>query len=108
MKTMLMDLREKNITFTEIQEAFIILSSLDESYDQLVTSLEILPQSELTVLNITSKLLEEEQKRKDNRQLCDSKLTNQRNKPNESEEEVDTAANIHPGKRCFSGGSRNI
>ena len=45
MKTMLMDLRDKNITFTEIQEAFIILSLLDESYDQLVSNLEVLPQA---------------------------------------------------------------
>ena len=46
MKTMLMDLREKNIVFTELQEAFIILSSLDHTYDQFVSNLEVLPQAD--------------------------------------------------------------
>ena len=77
MKGMLMDLREKNVVFIELQEASIILSSLDQTYDQFVSNLEVLPQAELTVLNVTSRLLEEEQKRKDNMQLRDTKPSNQ-------------------------------
>ncbi|KAJ6660909.1 hypothetical protein lerEdw1_017066 [Lerista edwardsae] len=65
MKQMIAALEEKGHQFVEQQKAYIILSSLDASYDNLATSLEALPEKNLTVPYLCARLIEEEKKRQD-------------------------------------------
>ena len=53
----------RNMEFTETHKAYIILSSLPESYDVLVTNLESMPERDLNLQYITGRLLEEARKR---------------------------------------------
>ena len=75
MKNLFNELQQRNMDFTESHKAYIILSSLPESYDVLVTSLESMPDRDLTLQYLTSRLLEEARKRSErseNRRKHDS------------------------------------
>lgn len=64
---MVVELEVKGVFFPELQKAFIVLSSLPERFDNLVTSLESLPQWKLTLNSyLTGSLLEEELKQAGN------------------------------------------
>lgn len=69
MKRTLRELQEHELIFTDLQQVYIILCSLDESYDQFVANLEVIPGAELTIPSLTSLLLDEERRRQDNRVL---------------------------------------
>ncbi|KAG8147107.1 hypothetical protein E2320_022555, partial [Naja naja] len=61
MRTFL-ELEERGMTFTESHKMYMVLSSLDSSWDVLVTSLESMQEQDLTMAYLTGRLLEEEQK----------------------------------------------
>ena len=63
MKNLFNELQQRNMDFTETHKVYIILSSLPESYDNLVTSLETMSERELNLQYITARLLEEARKR---------------------------------------------
>lgn len=60
------ELEEKGVFFPELQKVFIILSSLPECFDNLVPSLELLPQQVLTLAYLMGCFLEDELKQADN------------------------------------------
>lgn len=68
MRQLFTELDERGISSPELHKVSVVLSSLDESYDRLVMTLEALPESQLTLAYLTGRLVEEEQKRADNRQ----------------------------------------
>lgn len=47
MRVMFVELDEKGMHFTKLHKSFMVLSSLDTSYDTLVTSLEALPEAHM-------------------------------------------------------------
>lgn len=59
---MLASLEEKGVHFIELHRVFLILSSLDESYNALVSSLELLPEAHMSMEYLCSRLLEEAEK----------------------------------------------
>ncbi|KAJ7319972.1 hypothetical protein JRQ81_019483 [Phrynocephalus forsythii] len=63
---LLMQLQEAALEFTELHKVFIVLSSLDASFDVLATTMESVPREQLTMAFLTSHLREEELKRADN------------------------------------------
>uniref|UniRef100_A0A2D4H6Y3 DUF4219 domain-containing protein n=1 Tax=Micrurus lemniscatus lemniscatus TaxID=129467 RepID=A0A2D4H6Y3_MICLE len=69
MKKTLQQLQEKELIFSEIHQVYIILSSLDETYDDYVSSLEVLTRDELTLTSVTGRLLEESRRKQDRKQL---------------------------------------
>ncbi|KAG8124753.1 hypothetical protein E2320_020000 [Naja naja] len=62
MRKIFLELEERGITFTEAHKVYVVLSSLDTSWDILVTSLESMQERDLTMVCLTGQLLEEEQK----------------------------------------------
>ncbi|KAG8132953.1 hypothetical protein E2320_010773 [Naja naja] len=56
------DTHEGRMAFTEAHKVYVVLSSLDTSWDILVTSLESMQERDLTMMYLTGRLLEEEQK----------------------------------------------
>ncbi|KAJ7335088.1 hypothetical protein JRQ81_013029 [Phrynocephalus forsythii] len=63
MRELLLQLEQRGMEFTVIHKVYVILSSLSEMYDVLVTSLESMPERDLTLEYLTGRLLEEELKR---------------------------------------------
>ena len=59
MKNLFNELQQRNMGFTETHKSYIILSSLPESYDVLLTSHESMPERELNLQYLTGRLLEE-------------------------------------------------
>lgn len=66
MKNLFLRLQEQNMTFPEVQKAYIVLSSLDQTFDHLVTALECLPEAQLTLAYITGRLQQEQERRLEN------------------------------------------
>ncbi|KAG8139167.1 hypothetical protein E2320_001935 [Naja naja] len=61
MRRTFLELEERGMTFTEAHKVYVVLSSLDSSWDILVTTLESMQKQDLTMVYLTGRLLEEEQ-----------------------------------------------
>uniref|UniRef100_A0A2D4LCJ1 CCHC-type domain-containing protein n=1 Tax=Micrurus spixii TaxID=129469 RepID=A0A2D4LCJ1_9SAUR len=97
MKRTFQELHEKEMIFSELHQVYTILSSLDESYDGYVSSLEVLTKNELTLTDITGRLLEEARRRQDRDQLGE--------KHPQDESLCSTAYTI---RKCFSCGATGL
>ena len=64
-----MELEQRGMDFTENYKVYLILSSLPEDYDVLVTSLESLSERDLTLEYLTGRMLEEEERRYERSQV---------------------------------------
>ncbi|KAG8148087.1 hypothetical protein E2320_000087 [Naja naja] len=62
MRRSFLELEDRGMTFTEAHKVYVVLSSLDSSWDVLVTSLESMQERDLTMAYLIGRLLEEEQK----------------------------------------------
>lgn len=76
MKAVFQELHEKELIFSELHQVYIILSSLDESYDEFVSSLEVLTRQDLTLTDVTSRLLEESRRRVEREQMREKQPEN--------------------------------
>ena len=63
------ELQSINVTLDDESKVYIILSSLDASYDSLIQSLESMPRRDLTVRYVSGRLLEEETRRQRRREV---------------------------------------
>ena len=63
MKELFNELEQRDMQFPENHKVYVMLRSLAEDYDVLVTSLESMDEEELTREYLTGRLLEEEQRR---------------------------------------------
>ncbi|XP_062991197.1 proton channel OTOP1 [Elgaria multicarinata webbii] len=98
MRQLFADLEERGMIFTECHKVYVVLSSLDDSWDSLVMSLEAMRESELTLRFLTGRLLEEEQK----------KLEKQTAKPRETptkQAACEDKERVFAVRRCFRCGS---
>ena len=62
MLNLFLQLEEQGMEFDQSHQCFMILSSLDDSWDNLVISLENMPEKDLTVQYLSGKLVEEDQR----------------------------------------------
>ena len=62
MKGLFNELELMNVHFTEQHKVFVILSSLPSQFDVLIMSLESLPDAQLSLEYVTSRLLQEQQR----------------------------------------------
>ena len=69
MRNLFVKLEQRGMEFTENHKVYVILSSLPEDYNVLVTSLESMSERDLTLEYLTGRLLEEEDKRNERSQV---------------------------------------
>lgn len=62
MRHTFLELEEKGMHFSAIRKSYILLSSLDASFDTLVLTMETLPEKDLTMVFISGRPLEEQEK----------------------------------------------
>lgn len=65
MRQMFAELEEKGVYYTAQRKAFVVLSSLDASYNTMATSLEALPEAHLTMEYLCSGLMEEAERQQE-------------------------------------------
>ncbi|XP_061476549.1 putative zinc finger protein 66 isoform X1 [Rhineura floridana] len=91
------ELQEMNMQHTQEQMAYITLSTLNDSWDGIISALESLPDAELSVNYITNKLLQEAERRQEK--------SKQSNKENPERNEQGSMA--YGVRRCYTCGSTN-
>lgn len=101
MTWLFIQLKEMGLEFSELHKIYIILSSLDESYDVLAVTWEAVPKDQFTLPYICARLREEESKRADN-QVARSQQTPSVKEAGPRQHEVPSTLTV---KRCFSCGS---
>ena len=69
MRNLFVEIEQMGMQFRENHKVYVILSSLPEDYDVLVTSLESMPERDLTLEYLTGRMLEEEEKRNERSQV---------------------------------------
>ena len=102
MKKTLKDLEDVGVNIPELQKVLIVLGSLDSSWDVFALTLEAIPESTLTLPYITSRLLEEEEKRREHTQERRRERTHPSTAKTTEKEE---APHVYAARRCYCCGS---
>ena len=119
MKGLFNELQLMNVVFPEEQKVYLILSSLSSEFNMLITSLESLSDTQLTLEYVTSRILQEEEHWKERFQAAEEShvgadrerrrrspdgSVSRRRKPETNREQRGRAMMI---KACYQCGSRN-
>lgn len=95
-------LRQLGIPFSMEQQSYILLSSLDKSYETLALTLEAMPSTELTLEYISSRLADEQDKRQRERGLSSK---GSYAVPKSGDAEFENTVNAFAARHCFRCGS---
>ncbi|XP_061483485.1 lysine-specific demethylase 6A isoform X2 [Rhineura floridana] len=93
------ELQEREVMYTEIQKIYIILATLNSSWDNLISFLEALPEMDLSLPYVTGKLMQQWERRQE------AKEQERKEKPERRSDRTELNGRSFGTKACYRGGS---